>query len=174
MATTGTSDPGRLLANAKKRRGVARASITRLTNRLRDLEAGVGADKTLELAQRMSQKLSDVDSEFRTHHHAVVDLIDDEETLAKEQKVLDTHDDLVSELSVRVKQVIAAASPSSNEFSRRIATRKLTHLQKSLASITSAISDPTSAPSDACLVKQYEERTNSLNKDLAKMRDELN
>ena len=83
MATTGTSDPGRLLANAKKRRGVARASITRLTNRLRDLEAGVGADKTLELAQRMCQKLSDVDSEFRTHHHAVVDLIDDEETLAK-------------------------------------------------------------------------------------------
>ena len=154
---TGTSDPGRLLTNAKKRRGVARASITRLTNRLKDLEADLGADKTLELAQRMSQKLCDVDSEFRTHHHAVIDLIDDEETLAKEQELLDTHDDLVSELSVRVKQVIAAASPSSNESSRRIATRKLTHLQKSLASITSAISDPSTAPSDVCLVKQYEE-----------------
>ena len=58
---TGTSDPGRLLTNAKKRRGVARASITRLTNRLKDLEADLGADKTLELAQRMSQKLCDVD-----------------------------------------------------------------------------------------------------------------
>ena len=58
---TGTSDPGCLLANTKKRRGVARASITRLTNRLKDLEADLGADKTLELAQRMSQKLCDVD-----------------------------------------------------------------------------------------------------------------
>ena len=77
MATTGTSDPGRLLANAKKRRGVARALITRLTNRLRDLEADVGANKTLEIARRMSQNHSDVDSEFRTYHHAIVD---DEET----------------------------------------------------------------------------------------------
>ena len=92
-----------------------------------------------------------IESKFRTHHHAVVNLIDDEETLAKEQELLDTHDDLVSELSVRVKQVIDAASPSSNESSRRIATRKLTHLQQSLASITSAISDPSTAPSDACL-----------------------
>ena len=64
-----TSDPGYLFANAKKRRGVVHASITRLTNRLKDLEAEVGVDKTLELAQRMSQKLSDLDSEFRTHHH---------------------------------------------------------------------------------------------------------
>ena len=114
----------------------------------------------------MSQKLSDLDSEFRTHHHAFVDLIDDEETLAKEQEVLDTHDDLVSELSVRVKQVITVSSPSSNESSRRIATCKLTHLQKSLTSITSAINDPSTARSDVCLVKQYEERKNRLKRPL--------
>ena len=130
-----TVDAGRLLANAKKRRGVARASLTRLGNRIKDLEGGDTEPKTLELAQRMSQKLSDLDTEFRTHHHALVDLIDDEETLAREQETLDAHDDLVAELAVRVKQVIAASSPSSNESSRRIASRKLTHLQKSLTSI---------------------------------------
>ena len=74
-----------------------------------------------------------LNSKFRAHHHALIDVItDDDESLAKEQDVLDSHDDLVAKLSVRVKQVIAASSPSSVEFSHKIASRKLTHLQKSL------------------------------------------
>ena len=169
-----TVDSGRLLANAKKRRGVARASLTRLNTRLKDLEGDAGDPKTLELAQRFSQKLSDLDSEFRTHHHALIDLIDDEETLAKEQETLDAHDDLVAELSVRVKQVIAASSPSSNESTRRILSRKLLHLEKSLTSITSIISGTDSAPpSDTCLLRQYEERASDINRDLVKTRDDL-
>ena len=51
------------------------------------------------------------------------------------------HDDLVTELAVRVKQVITASSPSSNESSCRIASRKLRRLQKSLAAIASIVSD---------------------------------
>ena len=147
-----TGDSARPLAGAKKRRGVARASITRLTNRLKDLEGEDEGTRTLELAKRMSQKLTDLDSEFRTHHHAVVDLIDDDDILAKEQEALDAHDDAVAELSVRIKQVITASSPSSNESSHRIATRKLSHLQKTLESIVSVITDPSTDTSDMCLL----------------------
>ena len=43
----GHTDSGCLLSNAKKRRGLARASLTRLSTHLRDLE---GSTKTLELA----------------------------------------------------------------------------------------------------------------------------
>ena len=143
-----TTNVGRSLANAKKRRGVARASLTRLTNRLKDK---VGSDETLDLAQR---KLFDLDTEFQTHHHAVVDLIDDEEALAKEQKVLDARDDLMTKLSVRVKRVISASSFSS--ASRRIAACKLSHLLNSIASVIGDLSTP---PSDMCLLKQYEERS---------------
>ena len=122
-----TVEAGRLLANAKKRRGVARASLTRLGNRLKDLEGEHPEPKTLELAQRMSQKLSDLDSEFRTHHYALVDFIDDEEALAKEQETLDVHDDLVAE---RVRQVIVASSPSSNDsycFSKAKSSSEVPH-----------------------------------------------
>ena len=140
-----TVDPGRLLANAKKRRGVARASLTRLGNRIRDEDT---EPKTLELAQRISQKILELDAEFRTHHHALIDHTDDEDALAKEQEVLDVHDDFVAELTVRVKQIIAALSPSSNESSRRIASRKLVHLQKSLVSITSVVCDASTTTSD--------------------------
>ena len=78
------------LTPRRKRRG---SRLTRLSTRLKDLEGEAGEPKTLELAQRMSQKLSDLDLEFRTYHHSLIDLIDDEEALAKEQEVLDTHDD---------------------------------------------------------------------------------
>ena len=79
----------------------------------------------------------------------------------------------MAELAVRVKQVIAASSPSSNESSRRIASRKLTHLQKSLTSIMSIVSDTSTTVSDTCLLRQYEERTNDINRDLVKTRDDL-
>ena len=103
----------------------------------------------------------------------LIDLLDDEEYLAKEQETLDLHDDLVTELSLRVNQVIAASTPSSDESSRRIVSRKLTHLQKSLTSITAIIGDASAAPFDACLLRQYEERTNDINKDLVRTRDDL-
>ena len=121
----------------------------------------------------MSQKLSDLEAEFLTHHHAVIDLINDDETLAKEQEILDTHDDTVAEFSVRIKQVIVASSPSVSESSRKIATSKLAHLQKSLASISSTVDDLPTSPSERCLLKQYEEKMIDLNKDFTKVRDDL-
>ena len=124
---------------------MARASLTCLSSRLRDLESEAGELKTLKLAQRMSQKLSDLDSKFQTQHHALIDLIDDNESPTKQQEVLDSHDDLIAELGVRVTQVIAASTPSSVKSTRRIASCKLSHLHKSLSAIMSI--DSTAASS---------------------------
>ena len=116
----------------------------------------------------MSQKLSDLDSEFRTHHY---DLID--ESLAKEQEVFDSHDDLVAELGVRVKRMITASTPSSVESLRRIASRKLAHLHKPLSAIMSIVGDSTATFSDACILRQFEEKADDINKDLVKICDDL-
>ena len=166
-------DPSRSIANAKKRRGVARASLTRLSSRLKDLEGEPRDTKTLELAHRISKKLADLDSEFRNHHHTLIDLTDDDEALAKEQDVLDSHDDLVTDLTVRVRQIISSSSPSPSDSSHRIVARKLAHLQKSLASVTSVTSADPAAILDTCLLRQYEERTNDIRRDLAGTRDDL-
>ena len=168
-----TEEAARRLVSAKKRRGVARASITRLANRLKDLEGGPGDAKTLQLAQRMSQKLTELDSEFRAHHHSLIDLIDEDDSLAKEQGILDSHDDLIAKLSVRVEQVIVAASPTSQESSRRVAFRKLTHIVKSLESVTSVITNVAETPLDTFALRQYEEKTGDMNKELVKSRDQL-
>lgn len=86
---------------------------------------------------------------------------------------MDSHDDLVAELSVRVKQVIAASSPSSLESSRRIASRKPAHLRKSLSAVLLVIGDSATPISDTCILCQYEEKANDINKDLMKTRDDL-
>lgn len=68
----------------------------------------------LQLAQQMSQKLTELDSKFRGHHHYLIDLTDKDDSLAKEQGILDSHDDLIAKLS---EQVIAAAFPTLQESS---------------------------------------------------------
>lgn len=101
------------LSTHKKRRGVARASLTRLGTRLGELEGRTDAPTALDNARRMLQRLESLDAEFKTHHLALVDLIEDEETLSGEQVILDTHDDEIAHLAERIQQVISASSRSS-------------------------------------------------------------
>ena len=102
----------RSLSTHRRRRGVAKASITRLTTRLKDLESDTGQPAIVDRARRIQLKLDALDVEFRSHHHSIIDLINDEESLRKEQEALDEHDDLIAELSVRVSQLINACRVS--------------------------------------------------------------
>ena len=103
--TTGT-EHARTIANLRKRQGVIRASITKLGNRLKELEDAPDLLDTADHAQQLTSKLETLESEFRTHHLQLVDLIDDESTLGKEQDALDKLDDDVSFLTVRLRQLI--------------------------------------------------------------------
>ena len=161
------------VSTLRKRRGVARASITRLTNRLKELESDAGRPATLDHAQGMTRKLDSLDSEFRTHHHALIDLIDDEETLQKEQSTLDEHDDFVAELAVRIQQLINVCTPPSDASPRKIASRRLSHLQKSLSSIHTAIASLSKGPDDTCLLRQYEEQLGDCKKEVTDIRSSL-
>ena len=87
--------------------------------------------------------------------------------------MLDSHDDLVTDLTVRVRQIISSSSPSPSDSLHRIVARKLAHLQKSLASVTSVTSTDPVAILNRCLLRQYEERTNDIRRDLAGTRDDL-
>ena len=52
-------------------------------------------------------------------------------------------------------------------------TLLLHKVEKSLTSITLITSDTATAPSDTCLLHQYEERANNINRDLVKTRNNL-
>ena len=160
------------IANVKKCRGVARASLTRLANRVRDLEREDCVSKTSDLAERMSTKLMQLDSDFHTQHHALIDLIEEEEDLEHEQEALDAHDDLITNLSVQIKQIISS-SPSGTESTRKILSRKLTRVQKCIDSVVTFVDGVSATDIDVCLLRQYEEKMADIKHDLVKVRDDL-
>ena len=67
------------ISKLRKRRGVIRASITRLTTRLKELEDGAPELDTPKHAQQLLGKLKSLDEEFRGLHYDVLDLIDGSE-----------------------------------------------------------------------------------------------
>ena len=95
------------LASSRRKRGVVRASITKLTSKLAELEGQAEDPSTLDHAQRMS-----LNAEFKVHHYSVVELADDAE-LEKEQTTLDQQDDIATELSIRVERLLAACKAAS-------------------------------------------------------------
>ena len=73
---------------------VVRASLTRLDTRVGELE-GKGETLTsgdVRIAQQLLQKLSSLDSDFKSYHFSIIDLVE-ENSLETEQRVLDEHDD---------------------------------------------------------------------------------
>ena len=116
------------LSTHKRSKGVTKASITHLTTRLRDLEADPSQPSTVDHAQRMRQKLDDLDAEFRGHHRNVINLTDSEDSLTREQDALDEHDDLVAELALRIQQLISSCT-ASDVTARKVATRRLAHVR---------------------------------------------
>ena len=157
----------------RKRRGVVRASITRLSSRLKDLESKVEQPTTLDHAQRMSKKLDTLDSEFKVHHYALIDLIDDDESLGKEQAALDEHDDDVAALAARINLLITACSSSPESSSRKLVSRRLTHLGKKLSSIRGGVGKLTAGPDDVCLLRQYKEQAQDFKKELGDIHIDL-
>ena len=147
-----------------------RASITRLTSRLKDLEKDADKPATLDLAQGMTRKLDSLDADFRTHHHAVVDVVDDEETLEREQTTLDEHDDVVAELAARIEQLVSLCVSTSDSSPCRIASRRLSHLQKKLLSVSESITS-SDRTVDTCLLNQYEEQLGDIKRELADIRN---
>ena len=74
-------------------------------------------DPTTDHAQQLTSKLDSLDSEFRAHHLKLIDLIDDDPTLEKEQETLDKLDDDVSTLTIRLRQLIVRVPKSATSTS---------------------------------------------------------
>ena len=148
--TTGT-DHTRTITNLRKRRGVIRASITKLGNRLKELEDSPGLPDAADHAQQLASKLEALESEFRTHHLQLVDLIDDESTLGKEQDILDKLDDDVSFLTVKLRHLITrgraskSATPTASDGKVSTTSRRLSRLERGLTSTILALAPDPSA-----------------------------
>jgi len=146
------------VSRLRKRRGVVRASITRLGTRVKELESKSVDHTTVDVAQRLKEKLETLDSEFSTHHYALIDAIDDVESLEEEQEVLDEHDDAVSLLTTLLQRIIKTCSTPQSVDTRKIQARKLLHLDRDLSTMQDEIAALSTHPKDTCLIQQYADR----------------
>ena len=101
-------DEARALSSLHKKQGVARSSVTHLGNRLRELESDPEAASVPDRVKQLLLKLNEADSDLKSLHFQVLDLIDenDHEALKKEQDILDHHEDNVSTLTLHIQRII--------------------------------------------------------------------
>lgn len=180
------------MTSLRRKRGVIKASITKLTTKLTELERGADATSVAPQARLMSDKLESLDKEFRTYHFAIVDAADSDEDAAAEQSELDTHDDNVASLQVRLGTLLSklvtplsvhhiTTEPSRDMTPDRPATtidgrtlieRKLSQLESRVEQVSKACSKLTADPKELHMIDLYSEQLTEFKRELSDIRNE--
>jgi hypothetical protein len=136
----------RALSAARKRRGIAKASITRLATRAAELERK--PELTAEdgsMAQNLMKRLDSLNAEFMSHHLAIVDLLE-EDAAEGQQAVLDENDDRVSALIVRMQclcnRAAASLTRSTGSNPTELISKRLQHLEKEMHTVGDTMLSP--------------------------------
>lgn len=167
-----------MAANLRKRRGVVRRSVTRLSDQISDLEATADELRTAEHARQLLTKLQTLDSDFRKIHFELIDLIDEENTeaLDTEQGAIDKLDDDVFNLNARLEALLRPTmpvpAPVAPPLDRRPLTRKLARVQTGLNRIDEAIVS-TDPPVEHSLLSLYKMEASDYKKDISTLYEEL-
>ena len=116
-----------------------------------------------------------LDSDFKIHHLAVIDALTegDEDGLAKEQEILDAHDDEVASLTSRIEYLLQMCSSASESGTRSIAISRLSQLKTRLSMTNSAIDSLSGEPQDIHLVHLYQEQLSDFKQELGHIRHEV-
>ena len=155
------------LSTLRKRRGVSKGSVTRLHARVAELESDLSNPDTRDSAKRLLEKLEGHDKEYRNRHMAIVDLTEDNQ-LEAEQDKLDAHDDLVAALDRRIHKIITN-SASAGSSTRKVSSKRLTHLQTVLSNISSRLISIPSGPEGAVMLQQFAEQMTDLGHQLSEV-----
>ena len=84
------------ISGRRRRRGIICASITRLCDKVGELEAKERLSPVDQsAAKRLQQRLSELNQDFNCLHFAIVDLLEQQEDLEREQAAFDDHEDRV-------------------------------------------------------------------------------
>ena len=106
--------------------------------------------------------------EFKVHHYAVFDLVDNE---AAEQLVLDTLDDDVSQLIVRL-EAFTSREPTAVSSVGKVALKRLRHLARGLTTISDSINALSDEDDNTCLLLEQQNRLSDIKKELSSLHQE--
>ena len=162
----------RELTKLRRRRGVAKGSITRIETRLAELEGNSSRPNVHDSARQMLAQLKEHDTDFKRTHLTLIDLIEDEDALFDEQATLDDHDDQVASLTVRILALTDVTNPTTREVSaREVLTRRCDRLESRFTETNTALTSLTHE--DVCRVQQYQEQLLDFKKEIAEISNSL-
>lgn len=163
-----------LLAFHRKRRGVVKASLTKLGTKLTELEANKESPTLMESASGLADKLKVLQQEYRNHQLSIIDRTEGEEALAEEQQALDDQDDQFSTLHVHIQRLITLATPSPKSDVIRVASKQITHLQGKLKDISASVAHIDDSHEDStCELEEYRDQLVELKSELCRLKDDL-
>ena len=140
-------DEAHTVSNLRKRKGVAKSSVTRLITCTAKLESEAAAPDAGKIAKQLLAKLQSATEEYQFIHLSLIDAIDDEEELKAEQAVLDELLQTTEELTAWIQTVIDSADKPSPGDEYKALSQRLARLQRSLAQVDKAL---TALDADVC------------------------
>ena len=164
----------REVSKLRKRRGVVRASITQLDSHLNELEDVDDQPGTPGHARQLAAKLETLNSQLKNYHFQLIDLLDDEDedSLQKEQDILDKHDDIVAELNMRIERLYSKATPAVTN-DHRLLFCKLSYLEESTFNLHNAVTSLHEDVDDISLLQQYHEEVADYKRELVELNGKL-
>ena len=130
------------IATQRKKRGVVQGSLNQLRSWIRELESKTEHPDTPARGHRIVEKLKELGTDFKAHHFALIELIDDERDLTNEQEIFDKQDDDMANLTVSIERLLSASTstlPSINDSGLRFISQNLQHLQKKLETLKAIV-----------------------------------
>lgn len=166
------------ISKLRRRRGVVPFSVTRLKGKVSEFEKAEDRTAIISHAREISSRLESLNSEFQMYHLKLIDLIDDdvlskdECLLEKEQRVLDEHDDQVTDVKIRLEKLFADASPIVQSMipatmalsyftppfmndNQKLSQRKVSRLQRVINELKTTIYKSLLKDTDIALFEQY-------------------
>ena len=142
---------------------------------MNQLESKVHDPATFELAQQLVPNLTSLDAKYKEHHFSIIDNIDekDEASLAREQEVLDAHDEELSILLLRAQQLVHKCSSTSDMGSRKIISRNLADLKARINKMQTAFSTLSKKPEETHLYYHYQEQLQDFKGELGAIRQSV-
>ena len=141
--------------------------------RLNTLEAKYTLTSSDLLAiECLLKKVEALDVDFKQHHYSVIDLVgDDEQVSAKEQAIMDDHEDKVAEIVEHLQKLWpepkAAISVAHSMGHLHYLFRRINDVERNLHLVKGKTDPLTLCPNlDSCLVLQLEEEVGSIKLDL--------